>query len=156
MTSTGPAGPWKHELVSVDGVRLHYVRQGAGSPVLLLHGWPGFWYEWAPVIPPLAAHHDVIVPDLRGFAYSDKPDVPPEAGYARDVVAREIVGFARTLGLARIAVVAHDIRATVALPLAPQPPRLVSRLLLFAPPYPGLGRRWPGPRHPRAPRYQSF
>ena len=64
MTSTGPAGPWTHAFARVDGVRLHYVRQGAGTPVLLLHGWPGFWYEWAPVIPPLAAHRDVIVPDL--------------------------------------------------------------------------------------------
>src|SRR5439155_1688604 len=63
MTSTGPAGPWTHAFAHVDGVRLHYVRLGAGTPVLLLHGWPGFWYEWAPVIPPLAAHHDVIVPD---------------------------------------------------------------------------------------------
>ena len=74
---TGPAGPWTHHEATVDGVRLHYVRQGAGTSVLLLHGWPGFWYEWAPVIPALAARHTVIVPDLRGFAYSDKPDVPP-------------------------------------------------------------------------------
>src|SRR5437867_13252103 len=92
MTSTGPAGPWKHEFVSVDGVRLHYVRQGAGSPVLLLHGWPGFWYEWAPVIPPLAAHHDVIVPDLRGFPYPPKPNVPPEPAHVRHVVPRELPG----------------------------------------------------------------
>jgi pimeloyl-ACP methyl ester carboxylesterase len=156
MTSTGPAGPWKHEFVSVDGVRLHYVRQGAGSPVLLLHGWPGFWYEWAPVIPPLAAHHDVIVPDLRGFAYSDKPDVRPEEGYARDVVAREIAGFARALGLARIALVAHDIGATVAQPLARLFPGLVTRLVLFDPPYPGIGRRWREPAHAREIWYQIF
>src|SRR2546425_9664070 len=156
MTSTGPAGPWKHEFVSVDGVRLHYVRQGAGSPVLLLHGWPGFWYEWAPVIPPLAAHHDVIVPDLRGFAYSDKPDVRPEEGYVRDAVAREIAGFAQALGLARIALVAHDIGATVAQPLARLFPGLVTRLVLFDPPYPGIGRRWREPAHAREIWYQIF
>src|SRR5439155_1219420 len=46
MTSTGPAGPWTHAFARVDGVRLHYVRQGAGTPVLLLHGWPGIGRRW--------------------------------------------------------------------------------------------------------------
>jgi pimeloyl-ACP methyl ester carboxylesterase len=153
---TGPAGPWKHHFASVDGVRLHYVRQGSGSPVLLLHGWPGFWYEWAPVIPPLAAGHDVIVPDLRGFAYSDKPDVQPEQGYARDAVAQEVAAFVRQLRLAGVAVVAHDIGATVAQPLARLYPDLVARLVLLDPPYPGIGRRWREPGHPPEIWYQIF
>jgi pimeloyl-ACP methyl ester carboxylesterase len=156
MTTAGPAGPWRHEFASVDGVRLHYVRQGAGTPVLLLHGWPGFWYEWAPVIPPLARHHDVVVPDLRGFAYSDKPDLPPEVGYHRDVVARELAAFLRTLGLERTAVVAHDIGAVVAQPLARLFPALVTRLVLFDPPYPGIGRRWRDPGHAKEVWYQIF
>ena len=94
--------------------------------------------------------------DLRGFAYSDKPDVPPEEGYARDVVAREIASFARALGLTRIAVVAHDIGATVAQPLARLFPELVARLVLFDPPYPGIGRRWREPGHTREIWYQIF
>jgi pimeloyl-ACP methyl ester carboxylesterase len=68
--------------VTVNGIKLHYVRQGAGEPLMLIHGWPGFWYEWHHNIGPLAEHFDVIVPDMRGFAYSDKPDVAPEAGYS--------------------------------------------------------------------------
>src|SRR5512144_1577916 len=67
--------------VDVNGIKLHYVRQGAGEPLMLIHGWPGFWYEWHRNIGPLAEHFDVLVPDMRGFAYSDKPDVAPEAGY---------------------------------------------------------------------------
>ncbi len=153
---TGPTGPWTHHEAKVDGVRLHYVRQGAGTPVLLLHGWPGFWYEWAPVIPPLAARHDVIVPDLRGFAYSDKPDVPPEEGYAREFVAREVAAFVRGLGLQKVAIVAHDIGATVAQPMALMFPELVARLVLFDPPYPGIGRRWREPSHTREIWYQIF
>ena len=152
----GPRGPWTHHFATVDGVRLHYVRQGRGVPVILLHGWPGFWYEWAPVIPPLAAHHDVIVPDLRGFAYSDKPDLPPEQGYNRPTVAEEIAGLVRQLGLSRVAVVAHDIGATVAQPLARAHPDLVPRLVLFDPPYPGIGRRWREPTHVREIWYQVF
>jgi len=127
-----------------------------GFPVILLHGWPGFWYEWAPVIPALAARHDVIVPDLRGFAYSEKPDLPPEEGYSREIVAADIAGLAARLGLTRIAVVAHDIGATVAQRLARNFPDLVARLVLFDPPYPGIGRRWREPGNVREIWYQVF
>lgn len=137
-------------------MRLHYVRQGRGAPLLLLHGWPGFWYEWAPVIPGLAARHDVIVPDLRGFAYSDKPDVPPEEGYSREFAAREVAAFVRGLGLKSVAIVAHDIGATVAQPMALMFRELVTRLVLFDPPYPGIGRRWREPSHTREIWYQIF
>lgn len=148
---------WGHAFApGADGVRLHYVRQGAGFPVILLHGWPGFWYEWAPVIPALATRHDVIVPDLRGFAYSDKPDLPPEVGYKRETVAGDIAALAAHLGCRRVAVVAHDIGATVAQPLARRHPGLVERLVLFDPPYPGIGRRWREPTHVREIWYQIF
>ena len=148
--------PWRHDFAEVNGVRLHYVRQGSGFPVFLLHGWPGFWYEWAPVIPRLAAAHTVIAPDLRGFNESDKPDLPPEAGYARDGVAKDLVGLARHLGFEKVGVVAHDIGATVAQPLARLHPDLVARLVLFDPPYPGIGRRWREPTHVREIWYQIF
>jgi pimeloyl-ACP methyl ester carboxylesterase len=152
----GPEGPWTHHVGQGSGVRLHYVRQGRGFPVVLLHGWPGFWYEWAPVIPALAEHHDVIAPDLRGFAYSDKPDLPAEEGYNRPTVAEDITALAAELGLRRLAVVAHDIGATVAQALAQRHPDLVARLVLFDPPYPGIGRRWREPGHVREVWYQVF
>jgi len=152
----GPQGPWRHHFATVNGVGLHYVRQGAGFPVVLLHGWPGFWYEWAPVIPALAARHEVVVPDLRGFAYSEKPDLSPEEAYGRATVAEDIAALARDLGHRRVAVVAHDIGATVAQPLARTHPELVGRLVLFDPPYPGIGRRWREPSHVREIWYQIF
>jgi pimeloyl-ACP methyl ester carboxylesterase len=52
-----------------DGVRLHYVRRGDGEPVVLLHGWPGFWYDWRHVVVPLAQVSDAIAVDFRGFGY---------------------------------------------------------------------------------------
>lgn len=154
--AAGPAGPWAHHVATVNGLRLHYVRQGAGFPVVLLHGWPGFWYEWAPVIPLLAGRHDVVVPDLRGFAYSEKPDLPPEQAYLRETVAEDIAALARHLGWPRLALVAHDIGATVAQPLARKHPDLVARLVLLDPPYPGIGRRWREPGHLREVWYQIF
>src|SRR3972149_555948 len=55
-------------------------REGPGPPLLLVHGWPGFYYEWHLNIGPLSQHLEVVVPDMRGYAYTDKPDLPPEAG----------------------------------------------------------------------------
>ncbi len=86
----------------------------------------------------------MIVPDLRGFAYSDKPDLPPDQGYNCEVVAREIEGFIAELGLERIAVVAHDIGATVAQPLARLFASRVARLVLLDPPYRHFLTHWSG------------
>lgn len=153
----GPEGPWTHHRATVGGRGLHYVRQGAGFPLLLLHGWPGFWYEWAAVLPALAAHHDVVAPDLPGFAYSDEREhLPPEEAYRRDRVAEDVLGLADHLGWGRFAVLAHDIGATVAQPLARRHPARVARLILLDPPYPGIGRRWREPGHVREVWYQIF
>ncbi|HWQ28249.1 MAG TPA: alpha/beta fold hydrolase, partial [Dehalococcoidia bacterium] len=78
---------WNHQYAEVNGLRYHYVRHGAGAPVFLVHGWPGFWYEWSRTIPALAERFDVVAPDMRGFAYTDKPDLPPEQGYTPSVMA---------------------------------------------------------------------
>src|SRR6185437_15807137 len=59
--------------VQANGIRIHYVREGRGPPLLLLHGWPEFWLVWRKCIPDLARDFDVIAPDLRGFGDSEKP-----------------------------------------------------------------------------------
>ena len=70
-----PGDPeWGHAYgPGADGVRLHYVRRGHGEPVLLLHGWPGFWYDWRRVVVPLAEEVDVVAIDFRGFATRTSP-----------------------------------------------------------------------------------
>ena len=63
-----------HREAVVNGVRLHYVEAGAGPLVVLLHGFPEFWYAWRRQIGPLAAAgFRVLAPDLRGYNLSDKP-----------------------------------------------------------------------------------
>lgn len=54
---------WQHQYLSVNQVRLHYVTQGSGDLVILLHGFPEFWYSWRFQIPVLARHFKVVVPD---------------------------------------------------------------------------------------------
>lgn len=136
------AEQWSHQFVEVNGVRLHYVRHGAGKPVLLVHGWPGFWFEWNRNIPPLAEQFDVVAPDLRGFAYSDKPDLPPEQGYTDAVMADDLAALVRALGLERVSVVAHDFGAVWTQRFARAHAELLEKLVLFNPPYPGIGGRW--------------
>ena len=64
----------KHEYVTVNGIKLHIAKAGKGKKlVILLHGWPEFWYTWRYQIPVLAEKFTVVAPDLRGFNLSDKP-----------------------------------------------------------------------------------
>ncbi len=132
---------WGHYYAPGAGVRLHYVRQGKGPPVLLLHGWPGFWYDWRHVIPLLAGEADLIAPDFRGFGGSDKPDLPPAAGYSPAVLAADLLALLDHLQLERVVVAAHDIGASVAQVLARTAPQRISALVLFDPAYGGVGNR---------------
>ncbi len=109
--------------------------------MILLHGWPGFWYDWRRVIPPLAAEADVVAPDLRGFGGSDAPDLPPEEGYNPVVMAGDVAALMDHLGIERAVIAAHDIGATVAQALARGMPDRVRALVLLNPPYLGIGKR---------------
>lgn len=65
---------WQHRFVTTNGIRMHYVEQGRGFPVVFLHGFPELWYSWRYQIPALAeAGFQAIAPDLRGYGETDKP-----------------------------------------------------------------------------------
>ncbi|MDP9238123.1 MAG: alpha/beta hydrolase [Chloroflexota bacterium] len=127
---------------TVNGVKLHYVRQGAGEPLMLIHGWPGFWFEWHMNIDALAEHFDVMVPDMRGFAYSDKPDLPPEVGYSDTAFAEDIRGLLDELSIEKVRIVSHDFGAVWVQRFARMYPERLHKLMLFDPPYAGIGARW--------------
>lgn len=124
----------RHELASVNNIRLHYVIAGSGPPVYLLHGWPQAWFEWEPFIEPLAEKHTVVVPDLRGFGDSDKP----ASGYDLGTLASDLVCLAAHLSHERIVIVAHDLGGPVAYATAASSPGLVRGLLLFEAPLYGV------------------
>jgi pimeloyl-ACP methyl ester carboxylesterase len=145
-----------HHSVTVNGVKLHYVRQGAGEPLLLIHGWPGFWFEWHRNIAALAEHFDVIVPDMRGYAYSDKPDLPPEAGYTDTAYAEDIKAFVDFYHLEKVRIVSHDFGAIWVQKFARTYAERLHKLMLFDPPYPGIGGRWFELPHVMNTWYQLF
>ncbi len=134
---------WQHAVAAdADGLELHYVHWGDGVPqVILLHGWPGFWYDWRHVLPRLAAFTSVIAPDLRGFGASAKPDWPVQSAYSADVHARNVLALLDHFAVERIVVAGYDIGARVAQTLAQLTPERVQALVLAAPVYPGFGTR---------------
>jgi pimeloyl-ACP methyl ester carboxylesterase len=131
---------WNHRHVEANGITLHYVRHGDGHPLVLLHGWPEFWYGWHKNVPVLAESFDVVAPDLRGFGDSDKPGGPPEELLGN--LVEDLHALADTLGFERFGVVSHDVGAYVAQGFARRYPERLSGLFFFNCPYPGIGRRW--------------
>ncbi|HUJ91991.1 MAG TPA: alpha/beta fold hydrolase, partial [Gaiellaceae bacterium] len=87
--SSLPDYPFAPNWLDLDGLRMHYVDEGEGDPVLLLHGEPTWSFLWRRLIPPLAARGRVIAPDLIGFGRSDKPTELGWYSYDRHVESVE-------------------------------------------------------------------
>jgi pimeloyl-ACP methyl ester carboxylesterase len=147
---------WNHLSVKANGVQLHLVRQGAGAPILMLHGWPGFWYDWARNIPSLEDTFDCIALDLRGFGYSEKPRLPPEFGYNDGAMAADILELLNELGLPKVGLIGHNLGALFAQRFVRSHPQRVGKLALLNPPYLGIGQRWREPQHGPNFWYQYF
>jgi epoxide hydrolase 4 len=123
---------WQHCFVETNRIRLHCVTQGEGDLVVLLHGFPEFWYSWRHQIPVLARHFKVVVPDLRGYNDSDKP----ESGYDLDTLSADIRGLIESLGYLRAHIVGHDWGGTIAWHLAQKFPQSLNRLAVLNAPHP--------------------
>lgn len=149
---------FRHEYATINGLKYHYVREGdpLSPPLLLIHGWPGFYYEWHRNIRPLAEHFDVVVPDMRGYAYTEKPDVAPEIGYTPAVFAQDIAALLDHLGSDKASFVTHDFGAVWVQDFARTHRDRVDKLVMFDPPYPGVGMRWLEPQHVSQVWYQMF
>ncbi|MGW6400398.1 alpha/beta fold hydrolase [Streptomyces sp. NPDC055134] len=113
--------------VKANGVELNVALAGHGPALLLLHGFPHTWQVWSEVLKPLAAHHLVIAPDMRGFGASERA----AQGYDANTLAEDARGLLGSLGLSSAAVVALDAGVPPALSLALRHPHLVDRLVLM-------------------------
>lgn len=121
------------QLVLANGIKINAVTGGAGSPVLLLHGWPETWWEWHKVMPLLAERFSVVAIDLRGAGFSDCP----QGGYDKATMARDAHEVMIALGHDRYAVCGHDIGGMVALPQAAIFRDAVTHLAVLDVPLPG-------------------
>ena len=118
----------------VGDVCLHAVVGGYGPPVVLVGGWPQFWWQWRHLMPRLASSAEVIAVDPRGFGLSDKP----EHGYDTASLARDVVELMRSLGKERFDLVGHDLGAWIGYALAADHPASVRRLVLIEAMLPGV------------------
>ena len=124
-----------HRWIDVGGLRLHCVEAGTGPLVVLLHGFPEFWYAWRHQIPALAdAGYRVVAPDLRGYNTSDKPSRVRD--YRPRVLVQDVADLIVALGAGSAAVAGHDWGGGLAWLLAMQHPKRVERLVLLNAPHP--------------------
>jgi epoxide hydrolase 4 len=129
--------------IDTNGIKLHVVMAGPedGQPVILLHGFPEFWYGWRKQIPALAkAGYRVIVPDQRGYNLSDKPR--GVKSYHIDMLVGDILGLIEALGYQKVNLVGHDWGAAVAWEIAMRHLERLHRLGILNVPHPAVMRNF--------------
>ena len=123
--------------IETNGIRLHCAVQGEANvergTIVLLHGFPEFWYGWRYQIADLARDYRVVAPDLRGYNLSDKPE--GVEAYRVKILAADIAGLIEALGGAPVTLVGHDWGAAVAWAVAALYPQLIRRLVILNGPH---------------------
>lgn len=126
-------GPWRHRFVDANGVRFHVTEMGTGPLIVLLHGFPEFWWTWRHQIPALAeAGYRAAAVDLRGYGASDKPP----RGYDAYTMASDVIGLIRAMGERDAVVVGHDLGGLLGFAAAGFHPRSVRRLVVLSSAHP--------------------
>ncbi len=126
----------EHREAVVNGVRIHYVESGSGPLVLLLHGFPEFWYSWRNQIPALAAAgFRVVAPDMRGYNLSEKP--AGVAPYRLPALCDDVAGLIAHCGEERATVVGHDWGGVVTFCMPVFRREVVERIAVLNAPHPG-------------------
>jgi len=126
----------KHRYIYSNGIHLHYVTQGEGPLVLLLHGFPEFWYSWRYQIPEFAQHYKVVALDLRGYNDSDKP-TNADAYHMTELI-KDVQGVIKGLGYDDCILVGHDWGGAIAWSFAHTHPKMVAKLIVMNIPHPAV------------------
>lgn len=127
-------GSWKHEYITSNGIKLHYVTEGEGPLMLMLHGFPEFWYSWRHQIPEFAKDFKVVALDLRGYNDSDKPE--KQSAYVMAEFIKDVEGVIKGLGYDKCVLVGHDWGGAIAWSFAYAHPEMVERLIVLNLPHP--------------------
>jgi soluble epoxide hydrolase/lipid-phosphate phosphatase len=133
---------WQHRFADTNGIRMHYVEQGEGFPVLFMHGFPEMWYSWRYQIPALAdAGFRAIAPDMRGYGETDKPEgIEP---YDIHHLVGDMVGLLDTFGLKKAVIVGHDWGGVIVWQMALMHPERVERVISLNTPFQRRARMRP-------------
>ena len=129
---------WRHQFIITNGIRMHYVIQGEGPLIVLLHGFPEFWYSWHNQIPFLAENgYTVVAPDLRGYNETAKP----RKGYDISTLLLDIKGLIEGLGQQKAIIVGHDWGGVLAWTFAMSYPMMTECLIVMNAPHPAAMMR---------------
>lgn len=129
---------WQHKDILTNGIRMHYVTQGQGPLIVLLHGFPEYWFSWRLQISTLAGQgYTVVAPDLRGYNDTDKP----RRGYDIPTLLRDIQGLISGLGFEKAVVGGHDWGGVLAWSFASTYPQYTERLIVLNAPHPQAMQR---------------
>jgi haloalkane dehalogenase len=132
--------PFASKYLELGDGRIHYVDEGAGSPILMVHGTPTWSFLYRDLIKALSARHRVVAPDHLGFGLSEKPE---NAAYRPADHARRLTGLIEHLGLEEITLVVHDFGGPIGLAYAIEYPENVTKLILFNTWMWSLNGNWP-------------
>ena len=119
--------------VETNGIKLHTVIAGSGEPIIMLHGFPDFWYGWRDIIMGLKDEYKCIAPDTRGNNLSDKPR--GIENYRLEILVEDIKGLSEALGLKKIYLMGHDWGAPPCWAFAERYPELVKKLIILNGPH---------------------
>lgn len=140
----------RHDYLDAGGLRTHVALAGPDDapPVMLVHGWPQHWWSWRHVIPHAAASHRVIVPDLRGFGWTEAP----AGGYDKEQLATDLLALLDALGIDKVTWIGHDWGGWTGMLAALKAPDRIRRALIVSVPHPWLS---PHPRQLALLAYQG-
>jgi pimeloyl-ACP methyl ester carboxylesterase len=129
----------EHHYVDNNGVKIHYAAMGKGPLVVMVHGWPDFWYTWRNQMEALAPHYRVVAMDLRGFNLSDQPK--GVENYDMKLLIGDLAAVIKDAGPGTAIVIGHDWGGMISWSLAMYRPELVEKLIILNLPHPrGLNR----------------
>ncbi len=124
-----PGYSFEPHYVDVDGLRMHYLDEGKGDPILCLHGEPSWCYLYRKMVPILSREHRMVAPDLVGFGRSDKP--AERSDYTYSLHHDTVTGFIKALDLQRITLVCQDWGGLIGLPIATEMPERFKALVIM-------------------------
>jgi pimeloyl-ACP methyl ester carboxylesterase len=125
---------WQEDYIQTNGINLHYVTQGQGKLMLMLHGFPEFWYSWRHQISEFGKDYKVVALDLRGYNDSDKPK--EREAYKMSELIKDVEGVIRGLGYESCILVGHDWGGAIAWNFAYAYPEMVEKLIVLNLPHP--------------------
>ena len=125
---------YQHGFINTNGINLHYVSAGSGKLMLMLHGFPEFWYSWRHQIEEFSSDYHVVAIDMRGYNDSDKPE--SQSAYQMSEFVEDVRGVITGLGYEDCILVAHDWGGAIAWNFAYAYPKMVEKLIVMNIPHP--------------------